>query len=350
MEEATRLARKLSALADLGLERLDVSPITTDAVRIDGRTYRVTCKRPAMGTFVSVTALSRSQDRAEEAIGLAFQEMDRLIKLFNRYDGASAVSYLNREGVLESAPPEVFTVVSRALFYHELSRGAFDISVKPLVDLFTDSFGRERPVEPSQEQMVEALELVGSGNIELSRRAIAFRREGMGVTLDGIAKGFIVDRVAESLGGQGLENLLINAGGDIRTAGTKEEKQPWTVAVQDPTKNGEFPDVIHLSDGAVATSGNYEVYFDRQRTFHHIVSSRTGRSPNLNASVSVVAPNSMAADALATTAFVMEPDDGLAFIDALRGCECLIIDKDGRELKSKRWKSADHPRTEKAGA
>ena len=172
----------------------------------------------------------------------------------------------------------------------------------------------------------------------------------MGVTLDGIAKGFIVDRVAESLGGQGLENYLINAGGDIRAAGTKEEKQPWTVAVQDPAKNGEFPDVIHLSDGAVATSGSYEVYFDRERTFHHIVNSRTGRSPNLNASVSVVAPSSMAADALATTAFVMEPDDGLAFIDALRGCECLIIDKDGRELKSKRWKSADHLRTEKAGA
>jgi len=133
---------------------------------------------------------------------------------------------------------------------------------------------------------------------------------------------------------------LINAGGDIRTAGTKEDKQPWTVAVQDPSKNGSFPDTIHLTDAAVATSGSYEIYFDRDRLYHHIVDSRSGSSPTLGASVSVIAPSAMAADALATSTFIMDPQKGIDFVDSLPGCECLIVDNEGLQLKSKSWKSA----------
>ena len=350
MQNASRIANKLASLVDMGFERVDAVPVAPDAVRVDRRTYKVTSSRPAMGTLVTVAVLARSRERAEEAIGRAFDEMDRLIGVFSRFDSSSAVTYLNETGRLDGAPREFSHVVSRSLSFHELTGGTFDISVEPVVDLFRDSLTGEIPTEPTPQEIKEALELVGSGNIEVSDRRIDFKKSGMGITLDGIAKGFIVDVVADVLGEHGINNYLINGGGDIRTAGTKEDKQPWTVAVQDPSKNGSFPDTIHLTDAAVATSGSYEIYFDRDRLYHHIVNSRSGRSPTLGASVSVIAPSAMAADALATGTFIMDPRTGIDFIDSLPGCECLIVDSEGLQLKSKGWMSAAPINGEKAEA
>jgi thiamine biosynthesis lipoprotein len=340
MSEASRIARKLSALVHLGFERVDDAPVSTESVRLDRKTHKVTSSRPAMGTRVSISALGRSEERVHEAIGRAFEEMDRLIQLLSRFEASSAVGILNSEGRLADSPPELSHVVSNSLRYHGLSRGAFDITVELVVDLFRDSVDRARPLAPASPDIRDALELVDSRNIEVAPRHVSFKRSGMGITLDGIAKGFIVDAMAGMLRRHRVKSYLINAGGDIRAAGTKENKLPWTVAVQDPSKRGEYPDSIHLNDAAVATSGSYEVYFDRDRLFHHIVSSQTGLSPILSKSVSVIAPSTMAADALATSVFVMTPADGVHFIDSLPSCECLIIDKDGGELRSTGWKSA----------
>jgi thiamine biosynthesis lipoprotein len=334
------LPEALAELIDMGFERVEPPPVTTESVRIDGQTHKLTQFRPAMGTFISVTVLNGSEAQAEEAIGRSFEEMERLITIFNRWDRTTALGQLNEQGRLRDAPPELVRVVTDALGYHRQSGGAFDASVKPLVDLYIEHMESGEPSVPAQAQIREVLELVGSGNIEVSERTIAFNRSGMGITLDGIAKGYIVDRVAEVLEHHGVVSYLINAGGDIRTAGTKENRLPWTVAVQDPLKRDEYPDVIELSDGAVATSGSYEIYFDRERIIHHIVSSETGASPRLKASVSVSAPTTVVADALATTLFVMQPEAGLALIESLPGCECLIVDAAGAQQRSRGWKSA----------
>jgi thiamine biosynthesis lipoprotein len=100
MQEASSIARKFAALADMGLERVDLSPVTTESVRIDRRTHKVICSRAAMGTLVSISALGRSSEKIQEAIGRAFDEMDRLIGIFSRFDGSSAVTHLNNEGRL----------------------------------------------------------------------------------------------------------------------------------------------------------------------------------------------------------------------------------------------------------
>ena len=293
-----------------------------------------------MGTLVSVAVLARSKERAEEAIGRAFDEMDRMIGVFSRFEGSSAVTHLNETGRLDDAPREFSHVVSRALSFHELTGGTFDISVEPVVDLFRDSLTGELPAEPTPQEVKEALELVGCGNIVVSDRGIDFKKSGMGITLDGIAKGFIVDAVADVLEDHGVGDYLVNAGGDIRAAGAKEGNRPWTVVVQDPAKNGSFPDAIHLTDGAVATSGSYEIYFDRDRQHHHIVSADSGSSPTLGASISVIAPSAMAADALATGCFIMAPSTAIPFVESLPRCECLIVDNEGVQLKSRGLKSA----------
>lgn len=344
MQDAARIARKFAVLAEMGLERVDVAPVATEVQSVGPRAHKVTCSRPAMGTLVSVTALHASRDMIEEAIGRAFGEMDRLIGLLSRFEPSSAVSVLNQQGRLTGVPPELTRVIAGALDNYRASRGAFDVTVQPLVDLFKQSCGSDRSGGPSSAQVLDVLSCVGSRYLNASPRSIRFEREGMAVTLDGIAKGFIVDRIAAVLKRHRLKNYLINAGGDIRTAGAKEDGQPWTVAVQDPFKRGEYPDHIRVRDAALATSGSYERCFDSVGTYHHIVDGDTGRSPNRSASVTVLAPTAMTADALATAAFVMNPQDGVAFIEALPRCECLIIESNGQQLKSKRWRSATHPR------
>jgi thiamine biosynthesis lipoprotein len=330
---------KLSGLLGLGVTSAGIIPVAAEAVKFNKKRYKVSRTRLAMGTFVSMTLIHASKDKSEEAIGRAFDEIDRLAKLMNRFDERTAVAQLNREGYLKDIPPEIAQVVAKSLYFHQLSQGTFDISVKPVVDLFKETVGGTEKIAPTEKALNEALGLVGSNGIELTGGSIRFKKPGMGITLDGIAKGYIVDRASEILAGHGVKNHLINAGGDIRTMGTRADKKPWTVAIQDPLKRKHYPDIIHMNNGAVATSGNYEVYFDREKMFHHIVDPQTGLSPELSTSVSVTAPTTMEADALSTSVFVMNPVKGTGFVNSLPQYESLVIAKSGLQLKSRGWKS-----------
>ena len=293
-----------------------------------------------MGTFVTMTLMHTSKNEAEEVIDRVVEEIDRLTGLMDRFDENTAVARLNREGIIEDAPPEIIEVISRGLYHHRLTGGSFDISVKPVVDLFEKKMGHGKEILPTEEELREALALVDSHQIELEGRRVRFKKPGMGITLDGIAKGYTVDRASEMMASLGVENHLINAGGDIRTMGSKEDQRPWAVAIQDPRKGKDYPDVVHMNDGAIATSGDYESFYDQEKRFHHIVNPKTGLSPEQSSSVSVLGSKTMDADALATAVLVMGPDEGIAFIDSLPSYESLIITKDGYQLKSKGWKSA----------
>lgn len=349
MPETADLARRFAALASLGLERTDVAPVEREAFPVGPREWKVVLARPAMGTLVSVTVLAPSREWATDAIELAFADMDRLIGVFSRYETDSAVTALNAAGRIEAPPPELRHVVRTSLDYYRLTTGAFDVTVAPLLALFRERFGGARPTAPTEAEVDERLALVGADAVTCGRRRITFGRDGMALTLDGIAKGFIVDAIGRALQRHGIRRYLVNAGGDIRARGRKEGRRPWTVAVRDPAGAGRLPNTLHLMDAAVATSGSYEVSFDGDMRFHHIVDAKTGRSPGAALSVSVTAPTATAADALATSVFVLGPQEGLRFVDRLRGCACLVLDRDGGQWMSRRWRNAPPTAGDEAG-
>ena len=328
---------RLAALTELGFERVSLTPTAVESERLGRRTVMTRAARPAMGTLVSLSIVSSSEGLAESGVNRAYEEMDRLIGTLSRFEPASPVGLLNTEGSLKNPPLELVHLIEDSLSYHELSRGAFDVSVKPLLDLFDDGNGRLSDSQPEAREWEEALAVVGSRHLHVDHREIRYGRSGMGITLDGIAKGYIVDRMAERLFAAGLRNFLIDAGGDIRASG-RGDGRPWRVAVQDPWKRGRYPEIIELSNAAVATSGSYERYFDRDRRYHHVFSALTGRSPSSSVSVSVVAPTAMAADALATTVFVLGPEEGVALVDSLPGCSCLVVEPSGAMRGSRRWR------------
>ncbi|EGJ51584.1 FAD:protein FMN transferase [Desulfocurvibacter africanus] len=298
-----------------------------------GNAYKVSENRFLLGTFVAITAVHESRQAAENAIGLAFAEIERLSAIFDLHDASTPLAHLNATGRLSDVEPEFFAVMREAIGFNRLSSGAFDATVLPVVQTLKSSGG----MHISEKELREALELVDSSAIRLSRSEVHFGKQGMGVTLDGIAKGFIVDRASDVLAANGVANHLINAGGDIRARGARSVGQPWTVAIEDPAKKGDYPAILELKDAAVATSGGYEVFYDAERKHHHVVDPKTAHSPTKSVSVSVTAQTVMAADALSTSVFVMAPKAGLNFIDTLSASECLIVGDTGGKLASRHW-------------
>jgi thiamine biosynthesis lipoprotein len=326
----------MHSLLALGFEPVADPAAQQTTTPVGSGLFRLDAERAAMGTRVAVRAVARSPDRLEEAVGRAYEEMDRLIAVFTRYESDSAVRVLNDVGRLDAPPRELARVLGRAQRFHGLSRGAFDVSVAPLVDLFDD--GSAGP--PSAAEISEARARVGARHIQASRRAIRFDREGVRVTLDGIAKGYIVDAMAAALEKARVRHYLIDGGGDLRTRGRNATGRRWTVAVRDPDDPGAFLDAVRPGRGAVATSGGYERCHTADGRFHHLVDGTRGASPGETRSVSVVAPTAMDADALATAVFVLGPVAGLKLIDSRRGCSGLIVDRSGRRLTTRGWQSA----------
>ncbi|MCT4535004.1 FAD:protein FMN transferase [Halodesulfovibrio sp.] len=308
-------------------------PAVASATRV-GDEYKVQETRFMMGTVVTITALHSSKQLGEEAIGRSFEEITRLEALLSRYKSDSPVSVLNRDGRVSGIPQELAEVVRSARLLNKLSDSAFDVTIKPVVDLYSAKADRKSDMTLSRAEFEEALALVDADSLIQKRNSIRLNREGMGITLDGIAKGYIVDKASAVLAAHGAKNHMINAGGDIRTMGEKAGSKPWVVAVQDPEKKGHYPAVIQMNTGALATSGGYEVFYDKNHMYHHLVSPQSGLSPNNVASVSVMAPSVMEADALATAAFIMQSRKGLQFIKSLNGREALIVTKDGMKLST----------------
>ena len=344
---------RLAELVGLGFEPERPEPLVLES-GWTGRRFALAQERPAMGTRAAISVRSDGPARAEEAIGLAFDEMDRLVSLLTRYDPSSALSTLNDRGCLPDAPPELAAVVDRALDTSARSGGAFDPSVAPLVDLLGGGEPRVPPslvaVEgerrrgrppfrppPDPADLRAALALVGAARIRRSGREISLERDGMRLTLDGIAKGWIVDAMARILDEAGIRDFLVDAGGDIRTAGSPDGARPWRIGVRDPGGGEALPDVIGLRGGAVATSGSYEQYYDPERGRHHIVAAALGGSPADVESVTVVAPDATTADALATAVFVLGPRRGLDLIETSAGCACLVLAPDGARCASSSW-------------
>lgn len=310
-----------------------------ESTRFNRDLYKVSNTRNMMGTWVSLTVMHASKTKAEDAIERAFDDMERSSQLLTRFDSRSAVSVLNRDGTLSYPPVELRDVLVRSHYYHNLSGGAFDITVKPLLELYEESFDAWGG-PPDAGRIREVMQRIDGTAIASSRNSVGFSKDGLSITLDGIAKGYVVDRGADTLNRLGIQNALINAGGDIRVLGGKNQSTGWRIAVQNPRKQGPYLDWISLKDGAVATSGNYEVYYDTEKLYHHILNPMDGMSPPNVASVSVRAPTVMDADALSTTVFILGAKDGTRFISRIPGTASLVVESNGRKTKSAGWRSA----------
>ena len=313
------------------------SPSLVLAAGMGGDGSRSRQARALMGTVVTIQCAGCSQSRAVDAMGAAFAEMESLCAVFNRHDPASALSTLNASGRLDHAPDELLLVLDETRRVHLLSGRVFDPTVAPLVDLFGKWDGR--PGGLDRTAFRETLELVGDSGVIVSGRSVSLARRGMGLTLDGAAKGHITDRAARVLENHGVRSFLIDSGGDVLARGVTETGRGWRVAVQHPSLDPHARPlaVVELRDKAMATSGGYETAKGPGLAFNHMVDPRTGLSPRILDSATVTAPTLLEADSLATALFVLGPERGMEMINARPGREALAVTTGGGRRRSRNW-------------
>ena len=290
--------------------------------------------RTQMGTLVTISVVHPDAVVAREMVAETFAVMERLEGLLSRHKEGTPVSELNREGVVRAPPPELVDVVRRALEYSALSDGAFDITIEPLLNVYTSSFS-QRGIPPTDSQVREALSRVDYRQVSVDDDNIALGKSGMSITLDGIAKGYIIDQAIEVLRERGADQVLVDAGGDIASVGDGLWGEGWQVAIQNPRDPGRHIGVLRLEGECVATSGDYLQYFTQDRRFHHILDPRTGTPADEVSSVTIVTRTGMSADALSTAIFVLGPEHGLTLLSQLAGVEGVVVTK-GQDVLTSR--------------
>jgi thiamine biosynthesis lipoprotein len=284
-----------------------------------------------MGTVVEITLVGETEEELSKAALQAFQEIKRIEWLMSQWIESSDISQINRsagKGWVKVSP-ETTEVIKAAQKISELSEGGFDVTVGPLVELWRRA--REKGIPPSNEEVKRTLKLVNFKDLLVdSEKGVYLRKEGMSVDLGGIAKGYAVDKAFERLRNLGYKNLIVNAGGDLRAAGSKFD-QPWTIGIQHPRESQKIMAKVSISDEAIATSGDYEKFFTHQgNRYHHILNPKDGFPTVGCQSVTVIGKDGMTTDGFATAVFVLGPERGYALCEKLEGVECLIVDKDGR--------------------
>ena len=328
-----RLLSGLAVMIILSTPAVVLAHLYGERLEVSGSVLKET--RLAMGTYVTITAVHENTALAREAIDAAFREISRVEELMSEFSERSEIYTLNSSsGGWVPLSPDTAFVLERAKHYSEISGGCFDVTVKPLVDLWMVRT-RETGREPSPGELENVKSLVGWQNIILTENAGRLVRSGMMVTLGGIAKGYAVDRAGAVLLSHGIENFLVNIGGDILAMGTKMG-EPWRVGIQDPRRPGRILETISVENAAIATSGDYERFFFLSgRRVHHIIDPRTGHPADRLMSVTVIAPSCLEADALSTAVFVMGPEDGRELIENL-GLRALLLTPAGERIEI-RW-------------
>lgn len=269
--------------------------------------------QPLLGTFVTITAFGANREQVSDAITAAFDEVTRVDALMSLHRADSELTRLNSRAAESPVPasPPLFAVIETAQRIATETDGAFDITVRPLTELWGFIWKEYRL--PTTNELARTLPLVGHGLLQLDppQRLVRFRRAGMSLDLGGIAKGFAVDRAIERLRTLGVTNAMVKAGGDLRVSGLPPGADHWEVQLENPQKSGRRA-FIRLRSGALSTSGNYENYFEiNGRRYAHIVNPRTGLPVEGVASCTVLAPTCMESDAWATALVVLGPDESL---------------------------------------
>ena len=289
--------------------------------------------QPLLGTFVVITAYGHDAQALNTAVTAGFNEVRRIDALMSLHRPDSELVRLNESAANGpvTVSPELFEVIFAGQQIAHATGGAFDLTVRPLVDLWGFIWKDHRL--PSSAELAAALPKVGYQlvTLEPATRRVSFKRPGVSLDLGGIGKGYAVDAVIRKIRELGVARALVRAGGDLRVLGLPPKADYWEVQLEDPARKGRRT-LIRLREGAVSTSGDYENFFivDGQR-YSHIVNPKTGLPTREVVACSVAAPTCMESDAWATAACVMGVEKSLELLQPRYALRFRARDEKGRQ-------------------
>jgi len=287
----------------------------------------ITWKGIILGADASITLHTDKERVAKSLIVSLLKEVKRLEGYFSLYQDNSALSQLNRLGVIKNPSPEFYELISLSLETAHLTDGRFDPTVQPLFMAYktlAKRSDRSSLIWDEQESVIEAKRLINWQNVSVHKSKIQFSERGMGMTLNGIAQGYITDRVVEILAAGGLEDSLINFG-EYRGLGSAMGKEGWDIQLG---AGGGRP-VWNLRNEALAASARSGMVFDQAQGLHHLLDPKTGGNQPAWHEIYVCAPRAALADAASTALFAAPPREAQRIFDQLDVKNALLIKRDG---------------------
>ena len=268
-----------------------------------------------------------NRERLHAAVSAAFEEFRRIDGLMSLHRADSELSQVNARASIEpvAISADLFRVITKAQEIAGITEGSFDITIRPLAELW--GFIWKEYHLPTAEQLEDVLPRVNYRLVQLDAEHRTVHFPGVSLDLGGIAKGFAVDCAIEKLRSVGVTAAMVKAGGDLRVIGVPPGKTNWIVQLEDPAKEGRRTNVP-LRDAALSTSGNYENYFEIGGVrYSHILNPRTGWPIQGMAACTVIAPTCIESDALATACFVYGMEKSLAKLGASYPMRFTLIPK-----------------------
>ncbi|MGL5751437.1 MAG: FAD:protein FMN transferase [Paraclostridium sp.] len=285
-----------------------------------------------MGTAIKVT-LYDSND--EEILNKVFDHILEMENLVSINKEGTEVDNLNKNSGIKPVKmsEDSFNIIKAGVYYSKLSDGGYDISIGPLVKLW--SIGLPEANVPSEEKIQETISKVDYSKIEINEgtREVFLKDKGMILDLGSIAKGYIADEVVKILKKEKVNKAIIDLGGNIYALGKKDETNDWKVGIQDPkSERGNVIGAIKVSNKTIVTTGTYERFLEKDGAkYHHILNPKTGYPYETNiAGVSIITDKSIHADALSTLIFTKGIEDGLRFIEKLENTDAIFVTKDNK--------------------
>jgi thiamine biosynthesis lipoprotein len=286
-----------------------------------------------LGALSELTLWHTDPALARRTILKVRAEIARYERIFSLYQPESQISRLNAAGALAGPAPELRGLIEESQRFAVMSAGAFDISVQPLWRLYEAHFWSHAHIVRDIVARAQdvARELVDFRRIETGAGRIAFAREGMAITLNSVAQGFITDAIADMLRNDGFESAVVDLG-EFRTLGRHPDGHPWRIGIRDALAATEVGRVIELDGMALAVSGGYGTTFEPTGHFHHIFDPQTGASANKVADAAVIGPRATAANALATAICVVGEECAQALLGACPGTRAIVTRPDGTSV------------------
>jgi len=286
----------------------------------------------ALGAPASIQLFHHDEAQARAAIAAGLEELKRLEAIFSVYRADSAISTLNRNGVLENAPADFTAMLARALSLAQISEGVYDPTVQPLWQAYFRHFTATNPdpAGPAAADIDAARALVDWRAVELNaeRRRVSFARPGMGLTLNSGAQGYITDRVTDVLRAHGFDRMLVDMG-EPRALSAKPDGSAWLIGIANPADPTRTVTTLEVVDQCVSTSGGYGTLFDQAGQFTHLLDTRTGRTAPALLGVSVVAGTGAIADGLSTAMLMAPVARRQAILQAAGGLKAIYVTPDG---------------------
>jgi len=281
----------------------------------------------AMGSACEVVLASHTQNEAESMAKLAIDEVLRIERKYSRYTTDSVIAKINQQagrGALQ-CDDETWALFQFATQLFDKSDGLFDITSGVL----RQAWDFKKPEVPTSQKLEVLLPLVGWQNVVLQDQSIALPLAGMEVDLGGFGKEYAADRAAQVLKEKGVTHGYVNLAGDMRFLGPKSTGEPWMIGIQDPRARDQVVATLPITQGGLATSGDYERYFELNgQRYCHVLNPKTGMPVSYWRSVSVTSPATVVSGCTTTMAMLKEAD-GLAFLQAT-GFDFFAIDHTGK--------------------